>query len=64
MKQIDGKEEIIIDSENSLSEQFNDSIGDTSDLPTSLIITNIDSRAFTASDIRVSQRLKFCFLLK
>jgi hypothetical protein len=51
MKQIDGKEEILTETENSLSEQFDD-IGDTSDLPTSLIITNIDNRVFSASDIR------------
>ena len=62
MKQTDGKEEMIVDSDNcdhSLSEQFNDSIGDTSDLPTSLIITNIDSRAFTDSAIRVRYCLYF-----
>lgn len=53
MKQTDGTEELIADTNGSLSEQFNDSIGDTTDLPTSLIITNIDSRVFAESDLRV-----------
>ncbi len=29
---------------------------DTSDLPTSLIITNVDSRVFSPCDLRVSQQ--------
>ncbi|CAG2179951.1 unnamed protein product, partial [Oppiella nova] len=50
MKQIDVNEDqiLVVTAEDSLPEQF-----DTSDLPTSLIITNIDSRVFTAdADVR------------
>jgi len=39
------------EADNNLSE---DLIDDTSDLPTSLIITNIDNRVFTTTDLRVS----------
>jgi hypothetical protein len=62
MKQIDGFDNMsgknhaflnmsTPEADNNLSEQL---IDDTSDLPTSLIITNIDNQVFNTSDLRVS----------